>query len=100
MTLTETRSGSKTHALAPDQSYPEYVPNIQIKNVPEDVHAVLTARAAKAGQSLQAYLWNRLVNEARQPTVAEVMDRARTRSGSKVTSEDIVEIIRSHREGR
>ncbi len=34
----------------------EFMPSVQIKNVPPDVHQILRDRAGKAGQSLQAYL--------------------------------------------
>jgi plasmid stability protein len=45
------------------------MPSVQVKDVPEDVHATLRRRAAVAGQSLQEYLLARLVNEARSPTL-------------------------------
>ena len=47
---------------------------IQIRNVPDDVHRTFQSRAALAGQSLQEYLLGRLVQEARRPTMAEIMD--------------------------
>ena len=34
--------------------------NVQVKNVPDDVHRVLRQRAAAAGQSLQEYLLGEL----------------------------------------
>ena len=40
------------------------MPSVQIKNVPEQTHAVLRRRAAQANQSLQEYLLARLVEEA------------------------------------
>lgn len=44
------------------------VPSTQVKDVPDDVHAVHRKRAAAAGQSLQEYLLERLVEDARNPT--------------------------------
>ena len=58
--------------------------NIQIKDVPEDVHRVLRARAAAAGQSLQEYLLRKLVAEARRPTVSDILERAGQRSGGSM----------------
>ena len=40
------------------------MPSIQVKDVPDEVHATLRKRAASAGMSLQEYLLARLVTEA------------------------------------
>jgi antitoxin FitA len=40
------------------------MPSVQIKDVPDEVHAVLRRRAALNGQSLQEYLLDRLACEA------------------------------------
>jgi len=61
------------------------MPNIQVKNVPDDVHAVLRRRAAAAGQSLQEYLLAELTRIGRAPTVAEVLERIAHRSGGRLT---------------
>lgn len=60
------------------------MPSVQIKSVPEDVHAVLHRRAAEHGQSLQEYLLGLLTELARHPTVDEVLARAGARSGGTV----------------
>jgi hypothetical protein len=60
------------------------VPSVQIKNVPADVHAVLRRRAAAAGQSLQEYLLARLVQDAREETVEDVLARAAGRAGGSL----------------
>ena len=57
------------------------MPNVTIRNVPPDVHAVLSDRAAAAGQSLQQYLLGDLTERARQPTMTEVLERIETRLG-------------------
>jgi plasmid stability protein len=49
------------------------VATIQIRNVPDEVHRRLQARAAMAGQSLQEYMLTRLIAEAAAPTVGELM---------------------------
>lgn len=61
------------------------MPSIQIKEVPEQVHATLRRRAANAGQSLQEFLLARLIEEAESMTLDEVLDRAGGRSGGKAS---------------
>ena len=73
--------------------------NIQIRNVPDDVHEVYKRRAATAGQSLQEYLLSDLSDRAGRLTMDEAMARIdRHRQGSTVTAEDIVQAIREERE--
>jgi plasmid stability protein len=74
--------------------------NIQIRNVPDDVHEVYKRRAAAAGMSLQEYLLADLTKQAGQPTMDEVLDRigSRDHTGSTVTVEDIVADIRRQRD--
>ena len=60
------------------------MPSVQIKDVPEQTHAVLRQRAAAAHQSLQEYLRARLVEEASRPTLDEILDRAGGRAGGSV----------------
>lgn len=57
------------------------MPSVQIKDVPDDVHAVLRRRAAAEGRSLQEYLLQRLVAEASRPTLVEIVDRVEHRGG-------------------
>ncbi|MGH3655479.1 MAG: FitA-like ribbon-helix-helix domain-containing protein [Micromonosporaceae bacterium] len=76
------------------------MPSVQIKNVPEDVHTVLRRRAATAGQSLQEYLLSRLVDEARRPSVDEVLSRAGQRSGGSLTLAQASDLVRQERDAR
>jgi plasmid stability protein len=46
---------------------------LQIKDVPEDVHRVLKARAALAGVSLTEYARNTLQQAARRPSREELV---------------------------
>jgi hypothetical protein len=73
---------------------------VQIKNVPEDVHCVLRRRAVEAGQSLQEYLLARLSEEARTPTLDEVLSRAGQRSGGRVPLPDATATLRAERDAR
>ena len=76
------------------------MPSIQIKDVPEIVHAVLRRRAATAGQSLQEYLLARLRDDAQTPTLAEVFERIEHHTGGKLSAADAVRAIRSDRDSR
>lgn len=73
------------------------MPNIQIKDVPEETHAVLRQRAAAAHQSLQEYLRTRLIREAGQPSLEEVLERAGSRAGGRLSLADAVSALRSER---
>ncbi|HYO17171.1 MAG TPA: hypothetical protein VES02_00695 [Dermatophilaceae bacterium] len=76
------------------------MPSVQIKDVPEQTHAVLRRRAAAAGQSLQEYLRSRLIQEADEPTLEEVLDRAGGRSGGHVPLKAAVAAVRADRDRR
>lgn len=70
---------------------------IQIRNVPEDIHRTLRARAAAAGLSLSDYLLVEVVRIAERPLVVDVLARASARSGG-ASSQRIVAAIRAGRE--
>jgi antitoxin FitA len=76
------------------------MPSVQIKDVPETVHAELRRRAALAGQSLQEYLLGRLIEEVRYPPLDEVLDRAGGRSGGRASLEQAAAVIRADRDSR
>lgn len=71
--------------------------SVQIRNVPDDVHRTLRARAAAAGQSLSEYLLAEIVRIAERPAVVEVLARAGNRAGG-VRSARIVRAVRSGRD--
>jgi antitoxin FitA len=74
------------------------MPSVQIKDVPADVHSVLRQRAAAAGQSLQEYLLGRLIAEARQPTLDELLRRTEGRAGGSTPLQDAAQLIREARD--
>jgi antitoxin FitA len=76
------------------------MPSVQIKDVPDETHAVLRQRAAAAHQSLQEYLRSRLIAEASRPTLDEVLDRAGGRSGGNVSLHQAVKTLRGERARR
>ena len=83
--------------MAPRWRYRLDMPSIQVKDVPDEVHATLRRRAASAGMSLQEYLLGRLVAEATTPTLDELLDRAGQRAGGKATLRDSVRAVRADR---
>ncbi|HUG55726.1 MAG TPA: hypothetical protein VMJ92_01505 [Candidatus Limnocylindrales bacterium] len=70
---------------------------IQIRNVPDDLHRTLKARAARAGLSLSDYLLREVRQAAETPTIEEFLERLRrrrpVRGGVSAAS-----IIRGHRD--
>ncbi|MFM7537786.1 MAG: FitA-like ribbon-helix-helix domain-containing protein [Acidimicrobiales bacterium] len=76
------------------------MPSIQVKDVPEEVHATLRRRAAAAGMSLQEYLLGRLTEEANTPTLDEVLERAGGRAGGRAPLRSAVRAIRAERDAR
>ena len=52
---------------------------IQIRNVPDELHRTLKVRAAKAGMTLSDYLLSEIEQIAARPTLAEMMERLRSR---------------------
>jgi antitoxin FitA len=84
--------------VAPTWRYRVLVPSIQVKDVPDEVHATLRRRAAAAGMSLQEYLLARLSEEAAVPTLDEVLDRAGGRAGGHVSLATATRAVRDDRD--
>lgn len=53
---------------------------IQLRNVPDELHRMLKARAALEGMSLSDYLVAEVRRVAERPTVRELRERLATRS--------------------
>jgi hypothetical protein len=49
---------------------------IQVRDVPDDVHGILKARAAREGMSLSAFLKREFQRTAERPSMREWLDRA------------------------
>ena len=72
---------------------------IQIRDVPDDVHRTLKARAASVGRSLSDYVLEEVTRLARTPTPGELDERIRARRRAAVTTADILEARDEGREG-
>ncbi len=69
---------------------------IQVRDVPDELHAELRKRAAEAGLSLSAYVLDELARVAHRSTNAEVLLRAATRPGGS-PRRAILDVIRTGR---
>ena len=69
---------------------------VQIRDVPDDVHRTLKARAAMSGVSLSEYLRSELTRMAARPPVDELVARIRARGEAKLSapSEQLVRELR------
>lgn len=92
--------GASLDGLAAFWRYSFAMPSIQVKDVPDEVHAILRRRAAAAGQSLQEYLLDRLTAETTMPTLDELLDRAGGRAGGRAPLAESVKAVRRDRDAR
>lgn len=69
---------------------------LQVRNVPDDVHEALRARAAAEGKSLSDFVLDELKRVVARPPLREVFDRARRRGG-RVSFGDVLDAIRDER---
>lgn len=60
------------------------MPNILVRDVPDEIHETLQHRAERRGQSLQQYLAAELRRLAERPSLEEVLDRIDERRGGRV----------------
>jgi len=60
------------------------MPNVLVRDIPEEVHAALQRRAEQRGQSLQQYLAGELTRLAERPTLSDVLERIDRRRGGRV----------------
>ena len=72
---------------------------IQLRNVPDDLHRKLKARAAMAGLSLSDYLLQEIRQTAERPTVEELLDRIKRRSPPRLRQSP-AEVLRAERDRR
>lgn len=73
------------------------MPNVLIRDIPEDVHTALQRRAELRGQSLQQFLSGELKRLAERPSLDEVLDRIERHRGGRVGLQQAVEDIAAER---
>jgi plasmid stability protein len=71
---------------------------IQVRNVPDEVHLELKARALREGMSLSDYLKRELSTIASQATFEEIDARIQARGPSGLRRETILAALRESRE--
>lgn len=69
--------------------------SLYVRDVPQDIHAVLRTRAAAEGMSVSAYVLRLIREEMEQLTLAEVLGRRR--EPVRLTDEEIVSAIHDGR---
>lgn len=76
------------------------VPNIQVRDVPEEIHEALVRRAELAGQSLQQFLAAQLAVIAAAPTLDEMLDRIDNRPKGRLSRREAVAALDAERARR
>jgi plasmid stability protein len=72
---------------------------IQVRNVPDDVHRTLKARAALAGMSLSDFLLTEMQQIAERPTIGELRERLRGREPVRLKT-SAARAVRQERDAR
>ncbi len=72
---------------------------IQIRDVPDQVHSTLKARAAREGMSLSDYIKRELERAAQRPTMREWLDvvQAAKPISSKRSAAEVIRELRNER---
>ena len=60
------------------------MPNVLVRDVPDDVHAALQVKAADHHQSLQQYLALELHRLAERRSISDVLDQVEAQEGGRV----------------
>lgn len=60
------------------------MPNVLVRDLPDDVHAALQNKAARRHQSLQQYLVLELRHLANRQSILDVLDDVEEQSGGRV----------------
>ncbi|HEX5365752.1 MAG TPA: hypothetical protein VFW63_03680 [Acidimicrobiales bacterium] len=76
------------------------MPNVLVRDIPEEVHAALQRHAELRGQSLQQYLATELSRLAERPSVDELFVRISKRRGGRVGLEAAVADLADERTRR
>jgi plasmid stability protein len=72
---------------------------IQVRDVPEQVHSILKARAAREGMSLSDYIKKELERTVERPTMREWLESAR-QTKPIPTKRSAAQIVRELRDAR
>lgn len=73
---------------------------VHVRDVPDEVHRRLTARAAEQRRSLSELVREELVRIAERPTMQEMLDRLAGRAAADPPHETAADAIAAEREAR
>ena len=76
------------------------MPNLLVRDIPDDVHAALQRRAQQRGQSLQQFLASELRRLAERPSVDEVLERIERHNGGRVGLQQAADDLAAARDRR
>ncbi len=76
------------------------MPNVLIRDVPDEIHTELLRRARREGRSLQQYLTALLTREAATRTLDDVFDRIERLQGGHFSLAEAVETLQQVRDER
>lgn len=71
---------------------------IQIRDVPDEIHRTLKARAAASGMSLSDYIKRDLERAAARPSIEEIDERIASRGRSRLRTESVRADLREVRD--
>ncbi|MCA1655297.1 MAG: hypothetical protein LC635_02320 [Pseudonocardiaceae bacterium] len=72
--------------------------NVQVKGVPEDVHAELRSRARLRGRTVRDYLLDLIILDQQRPTREQWLERLHQLQPVDVSGADLVRKARQERE--
>lgn len=76
------------------------MPNVLVRDLPDDVHAALQRKAERRHQSLQQYLTSELRHLAEHRSVSDVLDDIERRDSGRVGLSQAVRDLDEERERR
>lgn len=74
--------------------------HIQIREIPDETHRKLKARAASEGMSMSEYLKRLIERDLKRPDWASMTRRMESMEPLAISSDEIVAMIREERESR
>lgn len=80
--------------------YSHAMSNLQIKNMPEDLHRLLRERSAKRGLTMRDYVLGLIDRDMRQPTVSDWLERLAASGQRPRGGTPAAELIQRTREER
>lgn len=80
-------------------NYARHMSHVQIRNVPEDLHRQLKARAAQEGTTVSDMLLREIERLVERPAKREVLQRIASREPVRL-SESAADVVRAERDTR